>query len=107
MTSTEDAQYLKACLALGIDPNTREKVSNGSKNGNGSSAGVKLPKEQRAHSGESMEGISRRLERERAEEVRQARLEFHDRMYQTHIGIAREHAEAYDKLSIAEGGSGG
>ena len=29
LSTQEDLQYLKACAALGIDPNTGEKVDNG------------------------------------------------------------------------------
>ena len=100
-TSADDLAYLKACQALGIDPNTREKVSNGNANG----GGVKVPKSERVASHESLTAMTKRLQREREAENKQRWLEHCDHMYKQHIGIAREWAQRYE--AIADGGSGG
>lgn len=89
LSTQEDLQYLKACAALGIDPNTGEKVDNGKRDrGNPVPNGAdKGPR------GESLTAMTQRLERERAEENRRNWLEHCDRMYRTHVGIAQEWAQ--------------
>jgi len=107
--------YLAAARALGLDPDTGEKIGKGigaskpKENGNGSSAGVKVPEHLRsnAHPNETMIQLTIRLERERAEAVRQERLEYHDRLKRVHISIAKEHARKYDELEHRNGGGGG
>jgi len=90
--SETECKLLQAAAALGIHPETGEKLArgNGKPKLNGSGAGTKLPQKQRAHSGESMEQLSRRLERERREEHRQGWLEYCDSMYKTHLQLAKE-----------------
>src|SRR5829696_2267151 len=89
LSTQEELQYLKACAALGIDPNTGEKVDNGKQDrGNPVPNGAdKGPR------GESLTAMTQRLERERAEENRRNWLEHCDRMYRTHVGIAQEWAQ--------------
>ena len=61
LSTQEELQYLKACAALGIDPNTEEKVDNGKRDrGNPVPNGAdKGPR------GESLTAMTQRLERER------------------------------------------
>ena len=100
-TSADGLAYLKACAALGLDPNTREKVGNGA---NARDRGNKVPKSERVASGESLTAMTKRLQREREAENKQRWLEHCDHMYKQHIGIAREWAQRYE--AIADGGSG-
>ena len=95
-TSADDLAYLKACSALGLDPGTREKV------GNGSSAGAKVPKKERASNGESLTAVTRRREKERQEKLRQDWIDHYyheiDAAYNRYIHIKGRNLQCITEL---------
>ena len=64
-SAEDDAAYLKAQIALGI--RKAEKIPASPRD-----TGVPLPKKERANAGESMEQMSRRLQAERAQKLRES-----------------------------------
>ena len=97
----EDYQsYLEAELALGLRKGTPIPQRD---------TGVPVPKKMRdkASPGESLTALTKRLEREREQELHKQRLAYHDKMYSVHLNIAREHAAKYDELEHRNGGGRG
>ena len=97
--SSEDAAYLRACVALNIDPNTGQKLTSTGESGNGLKDAIvkrereKREREKQAYDGHRMrETAKQRTERERRE-LREAWCAHYEHMSRAHLKISEDYAQ--------------